>query len=182
MLRGFHCILIFNNLKPEQTWPPMADDIIKCKANSRFAPSQWEMVLLCNDIPLWLDTTLESARKWVYGLVSNDGHCRDYCPGTLLSLSSYCPVSYNDLTHWGRVKHICIIKLTITGSDNGLSPDQCQAFIWINVGILLIGPLGTNFSETLIRIHSFTLKIMHLKMSSVKWQPFSLSLNRLPKR
>ena len=32
------------------------------------------------------------------------------------------------------------------GSDNGLSPDQCQAIIWTNAGILLIGPLGTNFS------------------------------------
>ena len=28
----------------------------------------------------------------------------------------------NELTHWGRVTYICIIKLTIIGSDNGLSP------------------------------------------------------------
>ena len=27
-----------------------------------------------------------------------------------------------DLSHWGRVMHICVGKLTITGSDNGLSP------------------------------------------------------------
>ena len=33
------------------------------------------------------------------------------------------------LTQWGRVMHICIGKLTIIGSDNGLSPDQCQAII-----------------------------------------------------
>ena len=26
------------------------------------------------------------------------------------------------LTHWGRVTHICVSKLTIIGSDNGLSP------------------------------------------------------------
>ena len=58
-----------------------------------------------------------------------------------------------NLTHWGRVTHICVSKLTIVGSDNGLSPGRCQAIIWINAGILLIGPLGTNFSETLIEIY-----------------------------
>ena len=46
--------------------------------------------------------------------------------------------------------HICVSKLTIIGSDNGLSPDQRQAIIWTNVLLLLIGPLGTNFSEILI--------------------------------
>ena len=33
------------------------------------------------------------------------------------------------LTHWGRVKHICVSKLTIIGSDNGLSPGRRQAII-----------------------------------------------------
>ena len=51
------------------------------------------------------------------------------------------------LTHWGRVTHIPVDKLAIIGSDNGLLPGQHQAIIWSNVGILLIGPLGTNFSE-----------------------------------
>ena len=41
--------------------------------------------------------------------------------------------------------HICIIKLIIIGSDNGLSPDRRQAIIWTNAGLLLIEPLGTNF-------------------------------------
>ena len=36
------------------------------------------------------------------------------------------------LTHWGRVTHICVSKLTIIGSDNGLSPDRRQAIIWTN--------------------------------------------------
>ena len=52
-----------------------------------------------------------------------------------------------DTTHWGRVIHICIGKLTIIGLDNGLSPGWRQAIIWTNAGILVIGPLGTNFSE-----------------------------------
>ena len=67
------------------------------------------------------------------------------------------------LTHWGWVTHICISKLTIIGSDNGLSPDRLQAIIWTNAGLLLIGPLGTNFSEILIEILTFSLKKMRLK-------------------
>ena len=56
------------------------------------------------------------------------------------------------LTHWVRVTHICVNKLANIGADNGLSPDRRQASIWTNAGILLIGPLGTNFSEILIEI------------------------------
>ena len=84
-----------------------------------------------------------------------------------------------ELTHWGRVTHICISKLTIIGSDNGLSPDRRQAIIWTNAGLLLIGPLGTNFSEILIEILTFSIKKMHLKMSSAKRRPFCLCLNVL---
>ena len=83
------------------------------------------------------------------------------------------------LTHWGRVTHICVGKLTIIGSDNGLSPGQRQAIIWTNAGILLIGPLGSNFREILIEIQTFSFKKMYLKMSSAKWRPFCLRLNVL---
>ena len=75
--------------------------------------------------------------------------------------------------------HICVGKLTIIGSDNGLSPDRRQAIIWTNDGILLIEPLGTNFSEILIGIHTFLFKKMHFKMSSGKWWRFCLGLNVL---
>ena len=34
-----------------------------------------------------------------------------------------------ELTHWGRVTHICVSKLSILGSDNGLSPGRRQAII-----------------------------------------------------
>ena len=51
--------------------------------------------------------------------------------------------------------HICVVKLTIIGSDNGLSPGRRQAIIWTNAGILVIRPLGTNFSEILIGIQTF---------------------------
>ena len=85
----------------------------------------------------------------------------------------------SQLTHWGRVTHICVGKPTIIGSDNGLSPDRRQAIIWTNAGILLIGPLGTNFNEILIKSHTFSFKKIHLKMSSGKWRPFFLGLNVL---
>ena len=78
-----------------------------------------------------------------------------------------------------RVTHICVSKLTIIGSENGLSPDRRQAIIWTNDGLLLIGPLGTNFSEILIEILPFSFKKMRLKMSSGKWRPFCLGLNVL---
>ena len=83
------------------------------------------------------------------------------------------------LTHWGWVTHICVSKLTKIGSDNGLSPGQRQAFIWTNAGILLNGPCGTNFSENLIGIQTFSFKKMSLKMASAKWRPFCPGLNVL---
>ena len=83
------------------------------------------------------------------------------------------------LTHWGPVTHICVGNLTIIGLDNGLSPGRRQAIIWINAGILLIGPWGTNFSEILIYIHTFSFKKIHFKMPSAKWRPFCLGLNVL---
>ena len=48
--------------------------------------------------------------------------------------------------------HIYISQITILGSDNGLSPSRRQAIIWTNDGILLIGPLASNFNEILIEI------------------------------
>ena len=50
---------------------------------------------------------------------------------------------------------ICVGKLTIIGSDIGLSPGRR------------------------IEIDTFSFKKMHLKMSSAKWQPFCLGLNVL---
>ena len=51
------------------------------------------------------------------------------------------------LTHWGRVTHICVSKIITIGSESGLSPGRRQAIIWTNAGILLIGPLESNFNE-----------------------------------
>ena len=83
------------------------------------------------------------------------------------------------LTHLGRVTQICVSKLTIIGSDNGLTPGRRKASIRTNAGIMLIRPLGTNFSEILIEIITFAFKKMRLKVSSGKWRPFCLGLNVL---
>ena len=66
------------------------------------------------------------------------------------------------------------------GSGNGLSPARCQAFIWTNADLLLIGPLGTKFSEIRIKTRNFWFTKIHLKMLSGKWRPFCLGLNVLP--
>ena len=114
---------------------------------------------------------------------------------------NYHEVCLIGLTHWGRVTHICVVErqlrvtwakvllshllhadfhhFTIIGSDNGLSPVRCQVIIWTIAGLWLTGPLGTNFSEMLIEIHTFSFKKIHLKMSSGKWRLFCLGLNEL---
>ena len=104
----------------------------------------------------------------------NSNACINLC-------GQFCPIhshasEWLSLTHWGQVTHICVGNLIIIGSDNGLSPGRCKAIIWNNAGILSIGPLGTNFSEILIEIYTFSFKKMHLKMLCGKWWPFRLSL------
>ena len=84
-----------------------------------------------------------------------------------------------DLTHWGWVTNLYIDNLTIIGSDNGLSPGRCQAIIWTNAGLLIIGPLRRNFSEILNKINTVLSMKMRLKMPSTKWQPLCLGLKVL---
>ena len=67
-----------------------------------------------------------------------------------------------------------IFQLAIIGSDNGLSPGRRQAIIWTIAGILLIGPLGTNFSEILIGIQENAFENVVCKMASI-----CLGLNEL---
>ena len=66
------------------------------------------------------------------------GICNHYYD--VARLANIISAQRNVLTHWGRVTHICVGNQTITGSDNGLSPDRRQAIIWTNARMLLIGP------------------------------------------
>ena len=77
--------------------------------------------------------------------------------------------------------HICVSKLSIIDSDNGLLPDRRHVIIRTNAGMLLTGPLGTNFSEILIKIYTFSFKKMHLNMSSGMCGQLCLGLDVLIK-
>ena len=80
------------------------------------------------------------------------------------------------LTHWGRVAHIWVSDLTIIGSDNSFSPCGHQAIVSTFAGVVLILTLGTNFSEILREINTFSVKKMYLKLTA-KWRRFCLALN-----
>ena len=77
------------------------------------------------------------------------------------------------LTHWGRVTHICVGKLTI------IAAARRQAIIWTNAGILLIWPLGTNFSEILIGIQNIFVQENALENVVCQMASICLSLNVL---
>ena len=82
------------------------------------------------------------------------------------------------LTHWGQVIHYASVNWAIIDSDNGLSPEWWQ-IIWPNAAILLIGPLGINFNEILIKILQFFSRtyfwrcrlqiLVHFVLASTCW-------------
>ena len=76
-----------------------------------------------------------------------------------------------------KILDIRVHKFTIIGSNNGSSPGRRQAIIWTIVEILLIGLLGTSFSEIFIEIYKFSFKKTQLQMSSGKRRPLSFGLN-----
>ena len=57
------------------------------------------------------------------------------------------------------------VNYNIISSDNGLPPLRCQAIIWTNAGMLLVGPVGTSYSEIYIKIQQLSHKKMHLSMT-----------------
>ena len=115
-------------------------------------------------------------------------HCLCFLHPVLIMFSTcyWCTYSSNNTTTLKLTEtewHIyASVNYTIIGSDNGLLPGRHQAIIWTNDGILLIGPLGTNFSEIIIKIQTFSFKKIHLKMSSGKCLPFCLGLNVFNKK
>ena len=75
---------------------------------------------------------------------------------------------------WGihRDRWIPRTKGQLRGKCSHLMTSSCA-------GILLIRPLGTNFSEFLVEILIVSFKKMRLKVSSAKWRLFRLGLNVL---
>ena len=85
-------------------------------------------------------------------------------------------VSYATLTYLPLVPNIWVSESSQHWfrSDKGLSPIRRRAIICTNVGFLSIRPLGTSFSEILIKIQTFSFTKMHLKILSAKRRPFCL--------
>ena len=79
------------------------------------------------------------------------------------------------LTHWCRVTHICVDKLTIIGSDMACRLDSTKP---LSEPVLEYCQLETNFSEISIGIQTFSFKKVHLKMSTW-WRPFCIGLKVL---
>ena len=77
-----------------------------------------------------------------------------------------CFLGFSRLTHSSAPSAAYMRRWTgstLAQTMNGLSPIRREAIIWTSVGILLIGPLGTNFSEIWIKIRNFSFKKMYLK-------------------
>ena len=97
-------------------------------------------------------------------------------------VSNVVLVFQNDWFLWNSVQfYSCYIK--INSSPPGaaymrqwmgstlVQIKACRLFGWV-IGLLSIGPLGTNFNKILIELQNFSFMIMHLKILSVKWRPF----------
>ena len=65
--------------------------------------------------------------------------------------------------------HICVSKLTIIGSDNGLSPGRRQTIIWTNDGILMIGPLWTNIGEIIFIQENWFESVVYETAANLSW-------------
>ena len=147
------------------TWSTL-DGIMACclTALSHFLKQYWPIVsgMLLHS----LGAVSLGGVQGIYHYIEKIWYVEISSPKSLAScpilVSQFTQCLLNVLTHWGRVTHICVDNLNIIGSDNGLSPGRRQAITWTNVGILLKGPLGTNFSEMLIEIHTFSFKKIHL--------------------
>ena len=122
-----------------------------------------------------LQDDTRNIQVWGFGV----SYIRDFTVNIFIAKLSMMPM-FNSLRRSEWATHICVSKLPIIGSDNGLSHGWCQAIMWNNAGLLLIEPLGTNFGEIINEIYTFPFKKMHFKMASGKWQrPFCFGLNVL---
>ena len=166
------------------SWPSLGWDLFEIikmtssNGNTGEFPHKWPVT---RSFDVFFDLNKRLGKQWWGWWFETPSHSLwRHCNGHELTL---CIIDKTPwirlLTHWGRVTHTCVGKLTIIGSDNGLSPGRHQAIIWNNAETLLIRTLETNFSEILIGIQTFSFKKMYLKMSCAKWRPFCLGLNVL---
>ena len=91
---------------------------------------------------------------WYYHLLCSLKHPSSY------PVFPYAIDTVSFIVWWNGpgVSQICVSKLNIVDSDNGLSPGRHQAIIWTNAEILSIRNLRTNLTEILCEIHAFSFK------------------------
>ena len=136
-------------------------------------------VYIIHYVIIWIIRNGHNDNKWNF-LYKELTHSCEMKALRLSNSGPWNPLLCSSIVHWFilysfllvmyfntlRPSDICVSKWAIFGSDNCLLPDTRQTIIWTNAGILLIGPLGTNFSEILIEIVIFPF----IKMSSAKWR------------
>ena len=124
-------------------------------------PEKWTQGPPCFAITIWCAIKIAHQTNYVQerlevinppspllsvGLIS---HCNNALWHKVCTYFFWCTAWKPCSTHWGRVMHIYISKLTTIGSDNGLLPHRRQAIIWTSAGMLLVWPLGTNLNRNL---------------------------------
>ena len=74
---------------------------------------------------------------------------------------------------------IAVACVSLLAASRGLACRGTALCLWEQgllrgdtAGLLSVGPLGSNFSEILIKIGNFSFTKIHLKMSSATWWPF----------
>ena len=81
------------------------------------------------------------------------------------------------IAHWGRVTHICVDKLIIIGSDNGLSPDRRQASHYLNQCSIIVNWILANIFQwkfnqnTAIFIEDYARENVVCEMASTLSRP-----------
>ena len=85
------------------------------------------------------------------------------------------------LTHWGRVTHICVSKLTIIGSDNGLVPCHYLNHYWNIVNWALKNKLQWNFNRNSdIFIQENALENVVWEMASIlSWPQYVKTIQQI---
>ena len=98
-----------------------------------------------------------------------------------INVTKICCWEMSWLTHWGWVRHICVSKLTIIGSGNGMLPGWHQVIIWTNAGILFIGDkIQWHFNwNQCISIHENAFENVACQMAPISSQPLWVNCDRL---
>ena len=173
------CLSIYLCTMKQQYLRVNNDQLYATRANKCYiyciAPCSLAVVNLISPVDELIspDKVTGGCLEWCLSCVTNIREAEE-----MLGHDGESPWEHMHLTHWGRVMHIWVSKLTILGWDNGLSPSWCQAIIWANADILLIWTLGTNLSEILNEIDTFFIQ----ENAFAKWHLFYLNLNELEPR